>query len=128
MINHQTIETLLEKYLDGNTSRKEEQRLRRYFSQPNLLIKPEWEPFRALFRYESEQKKSPMKWAKIASLAASVTLMIGVAWWSMRPSANYAIIDGKRITSQTTILSEADQAFDMVMVAEESDFEALSAM
>ena len=54
--------------------------------------------------------------------------MQGTLRESISMSANYAIIDGKRITSQTAILSEAEQAFDMVMVAEESDFEALSAI
>ena len=46
------IESLIEKYLDGDTSNSEEQLLRRYFANRDNDIPDEWKALRALFGYE----------------------------------------------------------------------------
>ncbi len=46
-----TIQNLLDKYMDGATSNKEEATLRKYFEEHGNDIPEEWESYRALFGY-----------------------------------------------------------------------------
>lgn len=80
------IETLLEKYFQGNTSTAEENELKKYFSSPNVL--PHLEQYKSLFGYFSQAKKQefnpiiPLKSKKRnlkwLSIAASVIVLLGI--------------------------------------------------
>ncbi|MDA9015588.1 DUF3379 domain-containing protein [Flavobacteriaceae bacterium] len=82
-----TIEILLEKYLEGETSLKEETVLRAYFNEEqNLPI--EWTHYRQFFNYYELAKNESFPTAKIKSktrirtwmmAAASITLVIGLS-------------------------------------------------
>ena len=82
------IETLLEKYLEANTTLEEEEILRNYFNSNNVA--PHLEEFGMLFGYfkqcksetftktiQLKPKKNKKNW-KWLSLVASVTLLISV--------------------------------------------------
>lgn len=83
------IETLLEKYFEGETNSTDEKELRNYFSSPNVL--PHLEQYKSLFDYFSvaatqkftpeiplQSKKRNVAWL---SIAASVVIMLGVGMY-----------------------------------------------
>ena len=88
MVSDKHIEALLEKYDNGETSLKEEQQLRDYFSQNKVAS--HLEPYRAMFQYFAKTKKEtftkdvPVKTRKRSyvyqwiSVAAVVAIMFGV--------------------------------------------------
>jgi hypothetical protein len=84
------IETLLEKYFQGETSIAEENQLRDYFSSPN--VSPNLEQYKPIFGYlalakeqnfEQEivlkSKKRNLAWL---SIAASVVVLLGIGTYS----------------------------------------------
>lgn len=129
------IESLIEKYLDGDTSNSEEQLLRRYFANRDNDIPDEWKALRALFGYEEAQRKSTARstrksamrrYIRYAAMAAAVVLIaIPIMMHRNRTSGNYAVIDGKVCTDSRTVAAEAEKALMMVAVGEDETFEAL---
>ncbi|KAB1156291.1 hypothetical protein [Flavobacterium luteum] len=83
------IETLLEKYFQGDTSIAEENELKKYFSSPNVL--PHLEQYKSLFGYFTQAKQQefnhliPLKSKKQnlnwLSIAASVVVMLGIGMY-----------------------------------------------
>lgn len=83
------VEILLEKYFEGKTTLQEERELKYYFSSGEVM--PIFEPYKKIFCGFAEQKK--VKFIKNQSfkpknrskkwigLAASFTLLLGVAWF-----------------------------------------------
>jgi hypothetical protein len=83
------IESLLEKYFEGETSPAEENQLKDYFSSAHVA--PQFEPYRSMFSYfkyakseKSEvsiplqsQKRNRTAWL---SVAASVAVLVGVGF------------------------------------------------
>jgi hypothetical protein len=84
------IETLLEKYFQGETSIAEENQLRDYFSSPN--VSPNLEQYKPIFGYLAlakeqnfEQKivlKSKKRNLAWLSIAASVVVLLGIGTYS----------------------------------------------
>lgn len=112
------IDKLLEKYFEGETSLKDEQELREYFSRPD--IKEKHKSYAPMFSYFSENQKSQLKnKAKKRSflfictnIAASIALLIGVYIVFVSPLDNntnqsVVYIDGKKSTDLNIINNKA---------------------
>ncbi|WP_288318043.1 hypothetical protein [Xylanibacter caecicola] len=129
------IENLIEKYLDGDTSNNEEKLLRRYFTNSGNDIPDEWKALRALFRYETMQRKNTLRntrtgairrYIRYAAVAAAVILIaVPIMMHRSGTSDNYAVIDGKVCTDSRIVTSEAEKALMMVAIGEDETFEAL---
>ena len=84
------MESLLEKYFEGETSIAEENELKDYFSSPNVA--PHLEQYRPLFDYFTEAKEQKFtnnlplvsKKRKVAwlSIAASIIVMLSIGTYS----------------------------------------------
>jgi hypothetical protein len=84
------METLLEKYFEGETSIAEENELKNYFSSPNVA--EHLEQYRPLFGYLAKAKEDKFtqkvslnsKKQKVAwlSIAASIVVMLGIGTYS----------------------------------------------
>ena len=55
-MKQQEIQTLIDRYLDGETTNDEERRLRQYFAETQL-VPPEWRPYKALFAWEQREAR-----------------------------------------------------------------------
>ncbi|MFA4046599.1 hypothetical protein HPS54_10070 [Prevotella sp. PCHR] len=129
------IENLIEKYLDGDTSNNEEKLLRRYFTNSGNDIPDEWKALRALFGYETVQRKNALRntrtgairiYIRYAAVASAVILIaIPIMMHRNGTSGNYAVIDGKVCTDSRIVTSEAEKALMMVAIGEDETFEAL---
>lgn len=109
-MNRQEIQQLLDAFLDGMTTVEQEQRLAEFFRSAND-VQPEWEPFRRMFGWfdsgmtptslpqevdvvDKEASLIPIHtrqkriygFARIASAAASVAILIGVFMNMPEPS------------------------------------------
>lgn len=133
------IQPLLDRYLEGLTSNEEESRLRTFFTEYTGEIPAEWAPFQALFAYEKQarrvhspapcsQKNTHFKWFKPLSAAATVAFLIGIAMWLKPNHRNFAVIDGRTITSQAEVKAEAEEALDLIQGGDETPFPALEIM
>ncbi|GHT61675.1 hypothetical protein AGMMS50239_13100 [Bacteroidia bacterium] len=116
------IKILIEKYFEGLTSLDEEQKLRDYFQQENVL--PEWEVYKSMFQYftlERDEKKqafsSPrprtkrilLRWGSTAAAAClllfiSLRLFLNAGGTLSKTSQAY--IDGKKYTDIELIRTE----------------------
>lgn len=87
------IETLIDKYFDGETSLNEERQLQDYFSSPNVA--QHLEQYRALFGYFAKEREQrfdgalplePRKRKAVAwlSVAASVVVLLGVGTFAYK--------------------------------------------
>ena len=143
-MKQQEIQTLIDRYLDGETTNDEERRLRQYFAETQL-VPPEWRPYKALFAWEQREARQVCcdviathphrrhrRLAIAASLAALLLVGAGVATTLLRqpqqPEAtrNYAVIDGHVTTDAARIAQEAEEALTLVATTEEDTFEALN--
>ncbi|MBP6185401.1 MAG: hypothetical protein KA479_10700 [Saprospiraceae bacterium] len=100
-VDKHTIEALLERYFEAETSTEEELQLRRYFQSAS--IDPAFEQYQSLFTWQALEKsytlpdsfsqkvlselvqqtpirRLPIK--RIIAYAASVALLISIGWWS----------------------------------------------
>lgn len=115
------IEKLLEKYLEGETSLKEEQILANYFN--NSEVRPEWMAYKELFSYFEDSKETvpqesftpPMvkkskfdffqKYAAIAMI-----LLIGTMFYTQRQSSDeLGTYDDPEVA-----LQETKKVFDLI--------------
>ena len=132
------IETLLNKYFEGETTCEEERRLRRFFAEGlvpeqkelaeisgkgNAAEMPELAPF--------EKKTKTVRQYLTYSLsaaAAAILLLVGISgiYRHLSPApANYVIIDGKEYTDVHLIREQAMVAFRDVSLSEEEVFATL---
>ena len=147
------IETLLNKYFEGETTCEEERRLRRFFAEG---IEPEhlevYRPMFAFFEAEQEEltevsgqcnagempelaifeKKTKTVWKyltyRLGADAAADKLLLGISgiYRHISPApANYVIIDGKEYTDVHLIREQAMVAFRDVSLSEEEIFATL---
>ena len=147
-----TIQDLLDKYMDGATSNKEEATLRKYFEEHGNDIPEEWESYRALFSYigfeqmnlsqilkEEEEKEIDKKeafrsrWLKyfgtsVAAAAIIAFMLVGIQKLTQPQPECYAVIDGKVYTDQEFVHHEALDALDDVSADSEDPFSALDMM
>ena len=135
------IKQLLERYLDGDTSKAEEEQLRQYFAE-TTLVPPEWRPYKALFAWETRETR-PVCCDSIATnrarrlrrlaIAAGIAALVLLTATLLRqsatsplPSGNYAIVEGYIITDAALVAQEAEQALLMVASTEEETFDAIN--
>ena len=109
---------LIERYYDGITSGEEEKRLQAFLSQARL---PErYAPEQAIFGYFGSQKtqksvllRSVLGWASGA--AALLVLAIGIQLLLQPASAaNYAYVDGHKITNMKAVKTQALSSIENV--------------
>ncbi len=107
IISVQEAERLIEKYYEGETSVAEEKLLHEFLSQKNLPT--QFDAEKAIFGYfeSAKQKKTVvftsarLKWA--ASVVAVVAIFLGILFSNQPVEANYAYVDGKKITDMQQI-------------------------
>lgn len=122
------IKKLIDKYMDGLTTRDEEERLRRYFTSPESIIPADLEWMRALMEWEdtprpvTRRKHAVVQMLRIAAMLL-VVVSIAFALWPRQKS--FAIIDGQRVTNREVVQEEALEALNMVSSTDEETFEAL---
>ena len=147
------IETLLNKYFEGETTCEEERRLRRFFAEG--LVPEHLEVYRPMFAFfEAEQEeltevsgqcnagempelaifekktKTVRKYLtySLGAAAAALLLLLGISGVCRHISpapANYVIIDGKEYTDVHLIREQAMVAFRDVSLSEEEIFATL---
>ena len=138
------IETLLNKYFEGETTCEEERRLRRFFAEG--LVPEHLEVYRPMFAFfEAEQKElaempelAPFEKKtktvrqyltySLSAAAAAILLLVGISgiYRHLSPApANYVIIDGKEYTDVHLIREQAMVAFRDVSLSEEEVFATL---
>lgn len=144
MKKEEYIRTLLDKYVNGDTTAGEENALRGYFANPDNRIPDEWQPFKALFAYVDEEQAAAgpsankaagrnsktvrrFKRLAITAAAAAAIAVFVVTHGGARPD-NYAVIDGKVYTDKQTVNEEALEALQMVSTDYSDSFEALDMM
>ena len=132
------IKQIIERYLNGETTNKEERVLRDFFSRNHAEVPPEWMVYRAMFGYVARERnriaapvparrvavrvKRAVLWAAVAAaVAVFAVLMLRVP----SQNVNYAFIDGKRITDQRQVMEAATEALEMVSCKEDDAFAAL---
>lgn len=111
-IEYGEADRLLERYYDGLTTVAEEQQLHSFLQQPDL---PErFHAEQALFGYHAGCKAKPrpgirlsrsLRWT--SGVAAVALLTIGLHFWFGSSVANYAYIDGQKITDSKQVKSAA---------------------
>ncbi len=122
--NMTDIRKLIGKFLDGETTNKEEQLLYDYFASDK--VSEDLQPYRAMFRWYAGGMKEPLPlrrhlrkmWKRVA-VAAAVALLAGGGWmWygyveEARLCAiyegSYIVRNGKRITDIAKILPELER-------------------
>ena len=147
------IETLLNKYFEGETPCEEARRLRRFFAEG--LVPEHLEVYRPMFAFfEAEQEeltevsgqcnagempelaifekktKTVRKYLtySLGAAAAALLLLLGISgiYRHISPApANYVIIDGKEYTDVHLIREQAMVAFRDVILCEEEIFATL---
>ncbi|WP_142783544.1 hypothetical protein [Changchengzhania lutea] len=112
------IEKLLEKYENGETSLKEEQRLKHYFV--NETVAPHLEMYKPMFEYfvvsqqEQYTKAVPLKTRskfnyKWLSVAAIAVIMLGVYFGAINTSDNLGTINDPEIA-----FNEVSKSLEMI--------------
>jgi hypothetical protein len=132
MEQNKQIRQLIGKYFDGQTSRREEETLRRYFLRKN--IPAGWEIYRPIFQYFSEERKAKKlrpsmlhlrRWIP-AAVAACFLLAVGVRLFSPPPalllSESTIYIDGKPHRDVRLMQSEALKALENLADGEEDAY------
>ena len=147
------IKSLINKYLEGETSEAEEDFLRRFFTEKEASIPEEWRVYRALFTFETHERagltaretenktiatrheirmlhRTAMRWIWAASAAASVAILVAISLRSVKNMPeNYVVADGKIVTTnKASVTDEAEEALRLVSAGNDEDFNALKMM
>lgn len=130
----ETIQKLIDRYDNGETTDREEARLRRYFGRYNPVVPKEWEAYRALFRFEARERgrrnqhrRLPI-WAVGIAAAACGALILAITFGHSSKQDDYAVINGHVITNQQVVQKEAEDALTMVQANDQETFGALGTM
>lgn len=147
MEKNKTISHLIDRYLDGETTAMEEATLRDYFTSAQGDMPDEWKPYRALFTYITEERadvaatmpappageaeklrrRHPL-WLYVASMAASVAVIVSIVVTQGSRPKNYTVINGKVYTDKNLVKEQALDALQMVSADEDDSFGALDMM
>lgn len=122
-----SIETLLSRYFEGETTCEEERELRRYFTEEEV---PEaLQSYRPLFAYmaqEVNRRSLPKKRYRLSGIAAAAAVALllvvgGGIWLTVRPHhpQNFVIIDGRQYTDISLVRAQAQAAFAQVQLSPE---------
>jgi ferric-dicitrate binding protein FerR (iron transport regulator) len=124
-MNKKEIDKLIDKYLEGGTTPKEELQLAREVNRPDRPA--EWEAIRAMLgtltldeaAYDEEmaRRRSRSMWTRHIgwAIAASIVVVAGVGLWfnsQQESSTDIAIayVDGQTITDEDRVLAMAEDA------------------
>ena len=141
---------LVEKYMDGLTTRNEEEQLRRYFTSLESMVPDDLEWMSALKDWEKSCAKHEFRGGKnhhgtqdsdakgivvprtsrlvlrrILRIAAMLLVVVSATLLLWPRQKSFAIIDGQRVTSREVVQEEALEALNMVSSTDEETFEAL---
>ncbi|MCH5221810.1 MAG: hypothetical protein J1F05_05720 [Muribaculaceae bacterium] len=140
-MNTTEIQELINRFLDGETSIAEENKLYDFFSSRSHL--GELEEYRAMFNWysslpdKSVEPKIKRHWSKIIAVAATMAILIAIGITAIlltrKPvnelyecyKGSYAIVDGKRYTDIAEIydrLIKAEAIADSIVALPEPDF------
>ena len=142
-MNNKPTQTLIDHYLEGETTCEEERFLREYFSQTDT-VPDEWRVYKALFALEGfirakdgmdgdasrpqtdgkpvERSRHKRSYRPFLLAAASLAAAIGLAIAWPEGTADCAYIDGRRTTDATVVQEEAEAALALVACQEEDIF------
>lgn len=138
-MSEEELRALADKYLEGDTTGAEEERLRQYFCATDTRVPDDLRYLKALFAYEvanrrpqrdGQQTQTATHRRIVATwiaAAASVALLAYIALPQLQWSRNYAVIDGQRCVSHEVVMQEAESMLDMVSYSDDS-FNALDLM
>jgi hypothetical protein len=109
-IDYNEIDRLIDRYYDGLTSVDEEKRLHSFLAQKGL---PErYKPEQAIFGYFEAKKLKPtfsiqsyIRW--MGAVAAVAILVVGIQIFKSGSTADYAYVNGIKITNLNVIKSKA---------------------
>ena len=130
-MNRAHIQQLIDRYLDGLTTDREEQQMRRYFARLDI-VPDEWRPYRALFAFTAQEgagqtsRRQPGLWRWGLSAAAAVVLLVTLSLVWPRTTRDCAYIDGRRTTDAAVIRQEAEAALSLVSTQEEDIFSIMN--
>lgn len=135
------IQTLIDRYLSGETSNEEEAALRSWFRCAGDDVPEEWLPIRAMMSFVDEERtnkpallralRKPRLWipTAVAAAAVAVALLMPMANSSLNAEPqNYAVIDGKVYTNPQVVKEQVDEDLKMVSTEDEDPFSALNMM
>lgn len=143
------IENLLNRYLNGDTTNEEEEQLRQYFTQAQM-VPLAWEPYKALFSWEKHQQSAAQggtegvpsttirpfsKYRLLVAASIAALLLVGAGITTMllgsdqnggHAPRNYAVLDGRYTTDADIIAREAEMALQLVAASDEETFDAIN--
>ncbi|MDR3226700.1 MAG: hypothetical protein LBT56_03405 [Prevotellaceae bacterium] len=122
--NINKIELLIEKYLEGFTTLKEEQQLRKYFQQKNVaehleMYKPVFMFFESEIKQRHRVKHFVLNWKTQATAvaAACLVLMFGIKLFfdtDTISETSIAYINGKKYTDRELIKAETLESLNNI--------------
>lgn len=144
MTEKHRMEQLLERYMAGDTSSREEAELRCCFERHGNDIPDEWRAYRAMFAFVDIERRvdslsttvtRPARHVRryvtiaAAAVAAVVIVLAGLNGWRDQPAHGcYVVVDGKVYTDQAMVEAEALEALQAVSVDQDDCFGALDMM
>ena len=129
----------MERYLDGDTTNEEEERLRQHFTCAEADIPADLHYLKALFAYEAtnraagkveketHQKVATRRIVAWTAVAAAVATVFLVTMPRHDRADNYVLIDGQRYVQSEMVMQEAEATLDMVAYTNDA-FSALDMM
>lgn len=127
----EAIDRLIEKYYEGMTTVDEEKRLHAFLSRTDLPEK--YAPEQAMFGYFNSRK--PKKYVRLpqyirwaTGAAAVVAMVVSVQIFSNETPANYAYVNGQKITDINRIKTEAIASLHGVSSGEQYVEEGISSL
>lgn len=148
-MTQESIAKLIERYMDGDTTKSEEQALREYFNTAGDSIPDEWEPLRAIFAFVTTERKETATsqtahqperhkhqagrtlhrvMMYVCPAAAAAMLVFGIVKHRPATAINHVVIDGIEYTDNDLAMQEAEQALKLVSSTDDDPFEALKMM
>jgi hypothetical protein len=122
--NINKIELLIEKYLEGFTTLREEQRLRKYFERKNVakhleMYKPVFMFFESEIKQQHRVKHFVLNWKNQAAAvaAACLVLMFGIKMFfdtNTISETSIAYINGKKYTDKELIKAETLESLNNI--------------
>jgi hypothetical protein len=131
MISNKEVKELLDRYFEGNTSCKEEQLLRRFFTSEHVpedlsVYKPIFvclneDSLRATAKQKTHQRKRFFIHLAEGAIAASILITLGIAGYNSftRQDTDYVIINGEKSTDIRLAKQQASKTFADVSFSEE---------
>ena len=137
-MNEQKIHELLQRYFDGATSLNEERELQRFYAGKD--IPDALKPFQPLFAFFAEERAveppaqkpeariTPLNWAIITGIAASIAILFVVGLPKTQPDRYAYFVDGQRVYDETAALASAEIKLQMLAKSMQKARSGMSAL